>query len=181
MATFNLNKDDTLFLFIDFQEKLMPAMFENSRVIDISRKAYDFSKIVDVEKLFTTQYRKGLGGLIEEFRDEDHDVLDKSEFSCYLNPETKEKIDKLNKKNIVLFGQEAHICAFQTGRDLLEAGYNVFVVEEAMTSRTLENKKNGIELLRNIGAYIINFELLIFDILKSAKNPSFKEAQALIK
>ena len=39
MATFNLNKDDTLFLLIDFQEKLMPAMFENSRVIDISRKA----------------------------------------------------------------------------------------------------------------------------------------------
>ncbi len=181
MATFNLNKDDTLFLFIDFQEKLMPAMFENSRVIDISRKAYDFSKIVDVEKLFTTQYRKGLGGLIEEFKMEDDKALDKTEFSCYLNPEIKEVIDKFEKKNIVLFGQEAHICAFQTGRDLIEAGYNVFVVDDAITSRTLENKNNGVELLRDMGAYIINFELLLFDILKCAKHPCFKEAKALIK
>lgn len=181
MRTFNPDKDNTLFLFIDFQEKLMPAMYENAKVIDVSKKAYEFSKLAGVESLFTTQYRRGLGGLVDEFRDEDEKALDKTEFSCYLNPEIKKVIDNLNKKNIVLFGQEAHICAFQTGRDLLEAGYNVFVVEEAMTSRTPENKKNGVELLRDMGAYIINFELLVFDILKDAKHSCFKEAQALIK
>lgn len=64
---------------------------------------------------------------------------------------------------------------------MLEAGYNVFIVEEAMTSRTPENKRNGVELMRDMGAYIINFELLVFDILKDAKHSCFKEAQALIK
>lgn len=63
MKTFNLDKDDTLFLFIDFQEKLMPAMYENEKVIDVSKKAYEFSKLADVESLFTTQYRRGLEGL----------------------------------------------------------------------------------------------------------------------
>lgn len=181
MKVFHLNIEDTLFLFVDFQEKLMPVMYERSKVIDVSKKAYEFSKITGVQSLFTTQYRKGLGGLIEEFKMEDEKALDKTEFSCYLNPEIKEVIDKFEKKNIVLFGQEAHICAFQTGRDLIEAGYNVFVVDDAITSRTLENKNNGVELLRDMGAYIINFELLLFDILKCAKHPCFKEAQALIK
>lgn len=178
---FHLREDNTLFLFIDFQEKLMPAMYENKKVIDNSKKAYLFSKMVGIPSLFTTQYKRGLGKLVDEFSEVDDKTMDKTEFSCYKNHAIKSKIDDFNVENVVLFGQETHICAFQTARDLLEANYNVFVVDDAMTSRTFENKDNGLKLLRFLGANVVNLELVIFDVLSDSKNPHFKEAQALIK
>lgn len=178
---FHLNDDNTLFLFVDFQEKLMPAMHENTKTVCVAKKAYEFCKIMNLPYIFTTQYKKGLGGLVDEFNSENENVLDKSEFSCYKNSEIKKAIDREKFSNIVLFGQETHICVFQTARDLLEAEYNVFVVEDAITSRTEANKACGLRLLQSMGANIITLELVIFDILGSAKNPHFKEAQSLIK
>lgn len=178
---FHLREDNTLFLFIDFQEKLMPAMFENEKVIENARKAFEFSKMVEIPSLFTTQYKKGLGKLVEDFSEVDDKTMDKTEFSCYKNPDIKKVIDDFNVENVVLFGQETHICAFQTARDLLEANYNVFVAHDAMTSRTFENKDSALKQLRFMGANIVSLELIIFDVLSDSKNPHFKEAQALIK
>lgn len=178
---FNLNSDETLFLFVDFQEKLMPVMSDADKVIEVSKKAYEFAKMTETHYIFTTQYKKGLGGLVDAFKSEDENVMDKTEFSCYKNQDIKNKIDELNVKNIILLGQETHICVFQTARDLLEAGYNVLVIKEAVTSRTLENKENALQLLRHMRASVVNLELVIFDILKDSKHPHFKEAQVLIK
>lgn len=178
---FRLREDNTLFLFIDFQEKLMPAMFESEKVINNSKKAFLFSKMVNIPSLFTTQYKKGLGKLVDEFSEVDDITMDKTEFSCYKNKDIKKVIDDFNVENIVLFGQETHICAFQTARDLLEANYKVFIVDDAMTSRTFENKDSALKQLRFMGVNIVNLELVIFDVLSDSKNPHFKEAQALIK
>lgn len=178
---FHLKEDNTLFLFIDFQEKLMPAMSEHKLITDNSKKAYDFCKIMNLPYIFTTQYKKGLGGLVEEFSAENENVLDKSEFSCYKNAAIKDVINKLKVSNIILLGQETHICVFQTARDLIEAGYNVFIMEDAVTSRTEKNKQNGLNILNSIGANIVGLELTIFEFLGGSKNPHFKEAQALIK
>lgn len=178
---FNLKSEDTLFLFVDFQEKLMPAMKDAEKIINISKKAYEFAKMTDTKYLFTTQYKKGLGGLVDAFKSEDENVLDKSEFSCYKNAEIKKTIDDLKVKNIILLGQEAHICVFQTARDLIEANYNVLIMMDAVTSRTNENKDNALQLLRHNKVSVVNLELVMFDILKDSKHPKFKEAQALIK
>ena len=86
-----------------------------------------------------------------------------------------------SKKNIIISGQETHVCVFQTARDLMDAGYNVFLLSDAVTSRSDFNSENALQLLRHMGARVVNLELVIFDILHDSKHPCFKEAQALIK
>lgn len=178
---FDLKADNTLFLFVDFQEKLMPAMKNVDDVIEISEKAYEFAKMTGTPYMFTTQYKKGLGGLVKEFADEDEKTLDKTEFSCYKNEVIKSAIENFKIENVVLLGQETHICVFQTARDMLQAGYKVLVMEDVTTARKKSNKKNALKTLSAMGASVVNLELVIFDILKDSKNPNFKEAQALIK
>jgi len=85
------------------------------------------------------------------------------------------------RKNIILTGMESHVCVFQTARDLLKDGYNVFVVTDGIASRTVENTRSGFELMKELGAVITNMETVLFDLLKEAGSPEFKLVSKLIK
>ena len=76
---------------------------------------------------------------------------------------------------------ETHICVFQTARDLLNDGYQVFVVSDGVCSRSKENYLNGLSLMENMGAVITNTETVIFDLLKKAGTKEFKALSKLIK
>ena len=92
-----------------------------------------------------------------------------------------EKIAAYGKKQIVLFGIETHICVHQTAAALLEAGYEVYIIKDACASRNKYEFKQGIEIMQQNGAKISCVEIALFEWLKGAKHPKFKEVQALIK
>jgi len=66
-------------------------------------------------------------------------------------------------------------------RALVESGYAVHVVRDAVASRTKENYENGLSLMQALGAVITNTETAVFDLLKEAGTPEFKTMSALIK
>ncbi len=76
---------------------------------------------------------------------------------------------------------ETHVCVYQTSRDLLDLGYNVFIVKDAVDSRTQDNYLNGLDLLKEMGAIITNTETVLFDLLKVAGTDEFKAISKLIK
>lgn len=76
---------------------------------------------------------------------------------------------------------ETHICVFQTTRDLINDGYQVYLVKDAVASRTKNNFINGIELIQSLGAVITNTETAVFDLLKISGTPEFKTMSKLIK
>jgi len=76
---------------------------------------------------------------------------------------------------------ETHVCVFQTVRDLLANGYQVFAVGDAVCSRTKRNYLNGLSLMSSMGAVVTNAETIFFDFIKQAGTPLFKELSKLIK
>ncbi len=92
-----------------------------------------------------------------------------------------EKIKSYGKKQIVLFGIETHICVYQTASALVEEGFEVYVIKDACASRNKYEFKEGIEAMRSNGVKISCVEIALFEWLKGAKNPKFKEVQSLIK
>ncbi len=76
---------------------------------------------------------------------------------------------------------ETHVCVYQTTRDLLDHGYEVYIVNDGVASRTKANYLNGLEQMRCMGAVISNTETVIFDLLKMAGTPEFKKMSKLIK
>lgn len=178
-----MNKDNCLILMIDMQEKLVNA----TNAIDEVKNAYKILKtasLMNIPVVVTEQYPKGLGETVSELKDvfnENTFLFEKTDFSALNNHDVLKKLETLGKKQVILFGIEAHICVFQTAKALIEKGYEVFLIKDASKSRKNYEFETGINLMQQYGVKVSCCEILLFDLLKSSKNPNFKEVQGLIK
>ena len=82
---------------------------------------------------------------------------------------------------VVIAGVEAHVCLLQTALELLEDGFEVWVVTDACGSRTERNRDAAYDRLAGNGAELVTTEMVAFEWLRSADHPLFREIQALIK
>lgn len=180
-----LNINDTLLLGIDIQEKLVFAMRENSEHAKNNFiKLINASQILNIETILTEQYPKGLGSTIEpviEILKDKYKPFEKTHFCAILEEDILNKINKAGKKQIVLFGIEAHICVFQTAIELKEKGYEVFVISDCTYSRNDMEKEEALKFLRHKGVMTPTLEMVLFMWLKSSGHKNFKEIQSLIK
>ncbi len=174
-----LSVKDSLVLMIDVQERLVSAL-DKDIIVSKAQKIIEGAELLDVPILVTEQYRKGLGNTVIPLNSSVQ-VVEKTCFNALLEDGILEKIKTYGKKQIVLFGIETHICVYQTACALIEAGFEVFAVKDACASRNKYEFKMGIEAMRDNGVKISCVEMILFEWLQSAKNPRFKEVQALIK
>ena len=179
-----LNSENSVVMIIDVQEKLLNAVFNKT---SLEKKAEIITKsanILNIPVIVTEQYPKGLGYTIEGIRSvlpQDMVYYDKTAFSALENPEVVKALEFLGKKQVVLFGIETHICVSQTAEALIKAGYEVHVVKDACGSRAELEYSAGLARMQDNGAHIITTEIAVFEWLKSAKHPNFKDVQTLIK
>ena len=82
---------------------------------------------------------------------------------------------------MVLAGIEAHVCLLQTALELLEEEMDVWVVTDACSSRTERNRDAAFDRLAGAGVELVTTEMVLFEWLRTAEHPHFKEIQALIK
>lgn len=180
MDTININ--NSLFFIIDVQDKLV-AMLNEVEVKNSSIKLAKAAKILSIPTIVTEQYPKGLGSTIAEIKEtlSEADFFEKTYFDALKDEKIFNAIKNYNKKQIIIFGIETHICVLQTVFNLLSKNYEVFVVKNACGSRNSENKKAALKRLERAGAQIVTEEMVLFELLESSKHPNFKEIQNLIK
>lgn len=174
-----LSVKDSLVLMIDVQERLVASLDKNI-IVEKAQKIIDGAELLGVPVIVTEQYRKGLGNTVLPLS-ADIQVVEKTCFNALLEDGMLKKIKAYGKKQIVIFGIETHICVYQTACALMEEGFEVYVVKDACASRNKYEFKLGIEAMRDAGAKISCVEMILFGWLEDAKNPKFKEVQALIK
>lgn len=182
-----LERDEAILMVIDVQEKLAPAM--DAEIFPSVQKNLEIlvetAKIIGIPIFVTEQYSKGLGptipdvtGLMDE---EEFDRFEKMTFCCLRDKDILEALSLSGKKQVILCGMEAHVCVYQTGIDLLNAGYEVYIVRDAVCSRRKQNMEAGIRGLIAAGAVEITTETVGFSLLKIAGTSDFKEFSKLIK
>ncbi len=179
-----ISVDNAALIMIDMQRKLLPVIDNHEDVIKNNKILLKGAKELGLKTLVTEQYPKGMGHTEESLLDEikDIEVLQKMTFSVY--GDNKADIDQLVKSGIdtfILCGIEAHVCVYQTAKDLLAKGLNVYLVYDALGSRNKLNHKYILKTLLNMGAYVIPTESLLFELLVSSKHASFKNISKLIK
>jgi len=182
LAKYNLTHEDAVLMVIDIQEKLVPTMKYGHDVVKSTNILIETAEAFDMPIVVTEQYPKGLGKTVEKvhFDPEKVKVFEKMSF-CGLTPEVEDFLKSTYRKTLIITGMETHICVYQTVRDLLAKGYNVFVAKDGVCSRTKENYRNGLALLSEMGAVVSNTETLMFDMLKMSGTPEFKKLSKLIK
>ena len=174
-----IERDNTVALVIDYQEKLVPVMDEKERLIQNSSILLAGLKYLGVPMIVTQQYTKGLGITVQEIREamESDDYIDKISFTAFNS--VKEQIR--DKKFVIVCGIEAHICVLQTVIDLVEAGFVPVVVEDCLSSRKPNDKEVAIRRMLEEGAIVTTYESLLFELLKIAGTEESKRIQRLIK
>ncbi len=178
-----LTKDDTVFVAIDFQERLVPAMNNKEKLIDKAERLAKGMKVLEIPTVVTQQYTKGLGATIPAMAEAigEFEPIDKHTFSAMENEAFTSKISELGRKNIVVCGIEAHICVQQTVLQLMEAGYNVYLAADCISSRTEEDKLWAVTRMGEAGAVITTYEAVLYEILRDSKADDFKAISAIVK
>lgn len=174
---------DALLLIVDVQQRLAPAIADAATAVRNTSILLAAAKRLSLPTLVSEQYPKGLGTTIEPLREHlsAQQIIEKTHFSCTAEPAVLARIQDAGRRQIVLTGMETHVCVLQTALGLIEAGFDVFAVEDAVGSRTERNKQLGIERMRAAGANIVSTEMVVFEWLHRAGTPEFKELSALIK
>lgn len=177
-----LRREDTLLVVVDMQEPFLRGVHDRERLTDNVLLLLQAASVLGVPLLLTTQYASRMGGVIPSVSELlPVRPLDKICFSCAGLPEFAEALRGAGRRQILLCGVETHICVSQTALDLAADGYQVHVAADAVSARTLEKHKLGMERLRDSGILPCAAEAAVYEMLREAGTPEFKAILPLVK
>lgn len=178
-----LTPENSALLLVDVQGKLAQMMPEKERLFTTLQTMIRGAQILGVPIVLTEQNPAGLGPTIPELAQllDGVEPISKMSFSCCANPQFMQALTALGRRHLLMTGIETHICVYQTTRELLEQGYAVEVVTDAVASRTPANKAIGLERMQAVGAQLTSSEMALYELLKTAEGPQFKEILKLVK
>ncbi len=184
MASLLIDPDDSLLVVIDVQKKLWPHIANKVEVRDRCRMLLEGAGKIGVPVLVSEQYRKGLGETLDEIAEaypETTPICEKLSFGCLGDEALEKKIEDCGRRELVLCGIEAHVCVMQTALGAMDKGLRVAVVADAVVSRVESNRQLALERIRRAGGTIVSTEMILFEWMRTAKHPAFKEISKLVK
>ena len=166
---------------VDVQSRFLSPIFEADRVAARSKFLCEVASLFGVPILATEQYPEKMGGTIESLLPFVGSPFRKMEFSAF-NDESFIKLVQLSgREQIVVVGIETHICVSQTCLDLLRYDFKVAVCPDAVSSRTQDRHKLGMERLRDAGVVPVHTEAVAYEWCQSAENPKFRDMLDIVK
>ena len=178
-----ISTKDTLLLVIDVQGKLASVVSNAELVQQNIGKLLRSCKLLEVPVMFTEQYPKGLGHTVEPLKEllGDQAPFEKMSFSCCGSDDFMKRLRSMGRNDILVVGMEAHVCVYQTCVELLDFGYNVHIVTDAVSSRSEDNRKLGIRCIERAGGVPTSTEMTIFELLRVAEGETFKAISKIVK
>lgn len=169
---------------IDMQEAFREVIPDFEAVASRISKAVEGARLLNIPVVVTEQYPRGLKRTAREILDALPADLRAIEKTCFSSCGSEDFLSELLSKNIkqvLVCGIEAHICVMQTALDLLERGIEVHLLVDCITSRAPENKQVALARMTQAGAVQSTLEMALFEIMRGADSPQFRQIQALIK
>jgi hypothetical protein len=174
--------DISLLAIIDMQEKLLAAMPVPEKLLLGVAFITEVAQLLHVPILISEQYPQGLGPTIASLKDKsDLPVIAKTTFSAFACEAWRKTLERTGCRTICLAGMETNICVMQTALNLLDAGYRVQLITDAVQARRTHDHDLALQRLTHAGATITTAETLAFEWLGDASDPAFKQISQLVK
>ena len=178
-----LQRDKSQLLIVDVQEKLLPAIDGRDEVLAMCQRLVHMAKTLDVPITVSEQYPRGLGPTVAPLKDKIGNgarYMSKVHFSCLGDEALRDHLHALRKQGlnqVVIGGMEAHVCVAQTAIDLEDQGFEVFLVADAVSSRSPRSRELAFARLASDGVDVVDSEMVMFEWLDRAGTPEFKALQ----
>jgi nicotinamidase-related amidase len=189
MDALTLLPSQTALFIVDVQEKLIPAMHapDAKRMVACVELLVEAAQRFRMPVIVTEHYPQGLGRtlpsivtLFESFETKPL-VVEKTIFSAMGPTEVPRALAATGVRSVIAVGVEAHVCLFQTARELARRGYHTHVPFDAVASRDPACKATALALLGQHGVSVTTTETAVFDLLGDARNEHFKALSKRIK
>ena len=158
----------------------MPAIYDGEMVVARAVRLAEAARLLEVPIRATEQYPAGLGPTVPPLAKYPQAVLAKTAFSATAAPGFAALLPP-GVSELVVAGCEAHVCVLQTVLDLLAAGRRVAWAADATGSRDPADRAAAIERARQHGAEIVTSEMVLFEWLRDARHPDFRQVHKLLR
>lgn len=172
---------DTALLVVDVQERLMTKIPDAAALVRNIAFLIDAARLLGLPVLATEQYPRGLGPTVPELARRLPERPDKVGFSCCAIPSVVETLHRQARPKVVLAGIEAHVCVLQTGLDLLDQSFRVYLPADAVASRYAIDQDMALRRLESAGAILTTCETAVFEWVGGANHPQFKAVSNLVQ
>ncbi len=177
-----LKIENAVLIVIDVQGKLAGIMNDPDylrRILGMMKAA----KFLGIPVILTEQAPEKIGTTVDTVRNFVPNVqpIAKQTFSCCGEPLFMDAVKSSGRKQILVCGIEAHVCVYQTVRDLVKAGYDVYLVVDAVSSRVAVDREIGIHRSQREGAVLTTLEMTVTELMQSTRHPSFREIMKILK
>ena len=184
-----LNPRNTILTLIDVQEKLTRVMHNRETLVNNLVKLVKGLQLLKIPIIWIEQIPEKMGPTIPELRKllGEQQALSKTSFSCCGSSEYLRILKESGKPQILIAGIETHVCVYQTAMDLIYNSYDVEVVADATSSRNPVDKETALMKINSgngIGSGRICYtttETVLFELMKSAEHPAFREMLKIVK
>lgn len=173
----------TAIVIIDVQGKLAEIMQDSDRLFKNIEKLIKGAQLLNIPIIWTEQLPEKLGLTTKRISAllANQKPIVKNEFSCVKNVEFSDLLEKKEYNHFLLCGIETHVCVYQTAKDLIDLGYEVELIADAVSSRTELNRNIGIERITSLGGKITSVEMLLFEKQEIALGDKFRELIKIVK
>ncbi len=170
-------------LVIDVQGRLADLMHKKKHLFNHIITMIDAAKILGMPIHWFEQYPKGLGPTKPEIKQllTDSSYHEKITFSACGADDFIGQLKNNETSQCIVTGIETHVCVYQTVIDLLTNDFQVKVNQQAVSSRVKSNKRLGLHNMEKAGAHITSTEMILFELMKTAKHPNFRQISQLLK
>ena len=175
--------DKSCLLVIDVQGRLADLMRKKKHLFNHIITMIDAARVLGIPIHWFEQYPKGLGPTKPEIKELLSDSIyhEKITFSACGAVDFMGQLKASGRSQCIITGIETHVCVYQTVMDLLSNSFEVKVNQQAVSSRVRSNKKLGLHNMEKAGAYITSTEMILFELMKTAKHPNFRQISQLLK
>ena len=177
-----INLEDSIVLVVDIQERLLSVMSDSEKVLENNLKFLRGIATLEVPVVYTEQYPKGLGKTVDPILNviPDGKYFEKMQFSS-LEEDVYTCLKESGKNTVLVCGIETHVCVIQTIMDLVEKGFKPVLVSDCTDSRKETDKTYAIIRAGAEGAVVSSYEAVLFELMKTARHPKFREISKIVK
>ena len=177
-ARMKLDRSRAALVVVDVQEAFRPAVLDFEQVARNVATLVRGARILGLPTLVTEQYPKGLGRTVPEVTEHlDVTPIEKVSFSAVDADGFAGALHEAGRDQVLLCGIEAHVCVNQTAEDLIADGVEVHVAQDAVTSRTAENRALGLHKMERSGAVATSVETALFELLRRPARRSSRKCR----
>lgn len=178
-----LLRENTGLVVIDVQGKLARIVHESASLIAHCETLIKGAKVLELPIILVEHNPEKLGPTTKELSAHLDSIppITKFTFNACEAPGFLDAVKAAKVDNWLICGIEAHICVYQTAKGLVDAGFNVELVGDCVSSRTVSNAQLGIERMKDIGVAITGLEMCLYELVNDCRHPTFKQILSLVR